>query len=1129
MANLFIAMGGSGLKTLREIRKKQRDGDYFLFVDTDTNDLVDFSERETVDLAKINVSGYLQTEPMTNPVRQKVNEWLDPNAKATMKNGPLKDGASANRPQGRLAIASIANEFKTRIKDLVTSICNINANDPDGLNTFIVLSVAGGTGSSIYLDLTQIIYDELYKIKDNNFSKPTAVFYMPDVFVKFQEGIENQSRYKTNVFAFWKELDAVQRDYFESINTNLINQSGDTVQANNSATRDTNFSKFAIISDKFNRGRVAFQAFQSAILIDHENSEGKITEIEQRYKDVARLLEMVSVKEYGGQIRSALDNSILPNAVASLNNKLPWVKQYWSAGYSEIRGGTEFFEEYVKTNLRKILYESFMGVSRATRDGLEEFVIPLLQDELLAFIEIDNYNNYNNRAVEENNKKINLHSLINDFYSQYVVINLEKHFNNGIEIHDETSGDGLKRFFDNDIKNIIGNKLIEFLNTAGFQTEGIVKRILNGIYERCVEIALTEGLQKLSYVIEELDERIDDLSMNYDTLIKGLSNQKSNIVVDDQDILNINLNDTIISQYSKIKEGPEWSVLKKNQWYENELTTLKKLVVASFNFQAAELALKLKKEICDKISWSHTSEMHARNHVNKLITSLQTKLDSEVKPKSHKYLIEKYLGYKNNALTSIIPDVSRFSSFEDFDSPQTNIFKRIFENECGIATGVKDGKSYPIIKKSDKSDQNTKSIEELLRTVFSNNKYLIKNIQSGEISDSKFIVEFDNLINDNLLSNLKTELTLGQEGDNKLTGYPKFANYTLNDWISEDIAGFVEVKNQFEKRASVFCNLRNASMSKQLWLSPSSLKKQIDEILMTGGNNNIPQYTHKETNEDAIISIKYVDNLSFDNYLKYNHYKDHYSACLNSNINNYYPHIDVRFKVAMANSLHDVENQTPILNVLKQGSNQTTAIDDKGEINKINAIKFLENYSKFYFLSKFYQCLNSDLHRGIYKNLVIDDTSFTDKMLGKGRSGIFNPPVLIENGRVVCFQSEDMGRLQDKGILWMSGNGDYFDLIEEMNTDSLTGYLQRVVLLGEEQPQEWQNLMLKSETAITNINCIKRRYAVAQDKSVFKKALSDTIGLVKNDIMNLKPFQEEYQSIFNDFFVKFSAELNRLV
>lgn len=1129
MANLFIAMGGSGLKTLREIRKKQRAGDYFLFVDTDTNDLVDFSERETVDLAKINVSGYLQTEPMTNPVRQKVNDWLDPNAKATMKNGPLKDGASANRPQGRLAIASIANEFKTRIKDLVTSICNINANDPDGLNTFIVLSVAGGTGSSIYLDLTQIIYDELYKIKDNNFSKPTAIFYMPDVFVKFQEGAENQSRYKTNVFAFWKELDAIQRDYFESINTNLITQSGDTVQANNTATRDTNFSKFAIISDKFNRGRVAFQAFQSAILIDHENSDGKITDISQRYKDVARLLEMISVKEYGGQIRSALDNSILPNAVTSLNNKLPWVKQYWSAGYAEIRGGTEFFEEYVKTNLKTILYESFMGVSRATKDGLEEFVKPLFQDNLLAFIETDNYNNNNNKAAEENNKKLNLHALIDDYWNQNIALNLEKHYNTGVEIHDETSADGLKRFFDNDIKNIISVKLLEYLNASGYQTEGIVKRALNGFYENCTEIALTEGLYKLSHVLEELDLRIDGLSMNYDAMLKSLSNQKSSVMVDNQDVLNINLNDTIISQYSKVKEGPDWSVLKKNQWYENELTTLKKLIVASFTYQAQELAIKLKKEICDKISWGPTTDMHARNHINKLISSLQTKLDSDVKPNSGKYLIEKYYGFKNNALTSIIPDVSKFSTNDTFDNPKINLFKRIFENECGIATVIKDGKSYPIIRKSDKSDNNTKSIEELLRTVFTSSKYLIKNILSGEVSDAKFIEEFDTLITDNLLTKLKTELTLGQSGDNKLTGYPKFSGYTLNDWIEEDISGFNEVKNQFEKRASVFCNLRNASVSKQLWLSPLSLKKKIDEILLVGGNTSIPQYSHKETNEDAIISIKYVDNLSFDNYLKYNHYKDHYSSCLGSNINNYYPHIDVRFKVAMANSLHDVEDQTPILNVLKQGTSQTANSDEKTAINKINAIKFLENYSKFYFLSKFYQGLNSDQHKLIFKNLVMADVSFNDKMAGKGRSGVFNPPVLIENGRVLCFQSDDISRLQDKGYIWMSGNGDFNDLIEELNVDTLTDYLQRVVLLGEEQPKEWQNLMSKSEIVNTNINCIKRRYAAAQDKSVFKKLLTDTIGQVKNDIMNLKPFQDEYQSIFNDFFVKFGAELNKLV
>ena len=1129
MANLFIAMGGSGLKTLREIRKKQRDGDYFLFVDTDTNDLVNFSERETVDLSKINVSGYLQTEPMTNPVRQKVNDWLDPNARATMKNGPLKDGASANRPQGRLAIASIAGEFKTRIKDLVTSINNINANDPDGLNTFIVLSVAGGTGSSIYLDLTQIIYDELYSLKDNNFSKPTAVFYMPDVFVNYQKGADNQSRYKTNVFAFWKELDAIQRDYFESINMNLITQSGDTNQANSSATRDTNFSKFAIISDKFNKGRVAFQAFQSAILIDHENSDGKITDMTQRYKDVARLLEMISVREYGGQIRSALDNSILPNAVTSLNNKLPWVKQYWSAGYSEIRGGSDLFQEYVKSNIKTILYENLIGTSRASKDGLDALVKPTFQDNLLSFIEIDNYSNYSNKGREENNKKINIHSLIDAYWNEKIEVNLERQYNSGVESHDDTSADGIKKLFDNDIKGMISAKLLEYLNSSGYQIDGIVKKAMNEIFENFTEIALTEGLQKLNFVFEEFDTKVDDLSMNYDSLLKELANRKTNVIVDDQDIINRNIEDSIISQYANIKEGPSFTVLKKTQWYETELTTLKKLIRASFIYQSEELALRLKKEICDKISLGKTGEMQVRTNLSKLITSLQSKVDLEVKPNSHKHLIEKYLSYKNNALTSVIPDVSKFSTSDDFKDSKVNVFKRIFENECGLATGIKNGESYFIIKKSEKTDSNTKSIEELLRTVFSNSKYLLNNIQSGEISDSKFLEEFEELIEENLISKLKTELTKGQSKDNKPTGYPKFSAFTLNEWIDEDSASFNAVKKQFEKRASVFCNIRNADVAKQLWLSPKSLKTRIDEIYQVGDNTNIPQYIYKDTNEDAIISIKYIDNLSFDNYLKYNHYKDHYSNCLGSNINNYYPHIDVRFKNAMANSLHNVEDQAPILNALKQGSSQTQ-IDDKSAINKLNAVKFLENYSKFYFLSKFYENLNNDAYKSIFKNLVMNDGAFSDQMVGLQRADKYNPPVYIENGSIICFNSTDINRLQDKGIIWMAGNsGKIENLFEVLSVDTLNDYFQRVILLGEQKPVEWTNLESKTMIIDTNFNCIKKRYASAQDKSSFKKVLSDTINQVKADIMNLNPSEDEYKSTFNDFYVKFSSELNKFI
>jgi len=1127
MANLFIAMGGSGLKTVLEIRNKQREGDYFLFVDTDTNDLHGFSEREKVDLSEVNVTNWLATEPVTNKYRKAADKWLDSYARATMKNGPLKDGASANRPQGRLAIASIAENFKNKLKDLVRSINNINQNDPDGLRTYIVLSVAGGTGSSIYLDLTQIIYDELYLLKQNNFSKPTAVFYMPDVFVGFQRD-ENVDRYKTNVFAFWKELDAIQRDYFESINMNLVVQDRDTINANASASRSTNFSKFAIVADPVtnNNSRFAFQAFQSAILIDHENAEGKITVIEQRYKDVARLLEMISVRTYGGEIRSALDNSILPNAVSSLNNKLPWVKQYWSAGYAEIRGGSELFEEYVKTNLKAILYEQFLGVSRASKDGLEAMVNPLFQDNLLCFIENDNFSGYNNKAREENNKKVNLHALIDLYWMEKIEGNLEKQYLSGVEMHDDTSADGLKRIFDNDIKGIISEKLLEYLNTSGFQVDGVVRKILGELYENSTEIALTEGLKHMSYVFEELDTKIDDLSMNYDAMLKDLANQKANIVVDDQDIINRSLADTIISQYATIKEGPSFRVLKKKQWYETELTTLKKLIKAEFIYQAEELALKLKKEICDKISFGQIGDMFVRANISKLISSLQTKIDVEVKLKSHKNLIAKYLTFKNNALTSIVPDVSRFSETHTFEDPKVNVFKRIFENECGLATGIKNGKTYFIVKKSDKSDANSKSIEEFVRLVFKDSKHLLYNVQSGEISDQKFIEEFERKIEENLISKLKTELTQGQSQEGKITGYPKFASYSLNEWINEDSASFNSVKKQFEKRASVFCNLVNVNVQQQIWLSPKSLKNRIDEIYKVDGNAGAPQYNHRETNEDAIISIKYVDNLSFDNYLKYTQYKDHYKQCLSNNINNYYPHIDVRFKNAMANSLHDVEDQTPILNVLKQGISQPQNSNDS--INKTNAIKFLGNYSNFYFLAKFYESLNNDASLSIYKNLVMSDSAFSDKMLASNRS--FTPPVFIENGSIKCFLSGDINRLQDKGYVWMSGTtGDFSIIVEELDLSKINDYFQRVILLGEQKPEEWIQLESKASILDTNFYCIKKRYAMSQDKSAFKKVLTDTINLVKSDIMKLSPSEDDYKLVFNDFYVKFSSELSKFI
>ena len=915
MVNLFIAMGGSGLKTVREIREKNRDGDYFLFIDTDTNDLVDakgnaFPDTQTIDLSKINVRSYLRTSAANNEIRKKVDTWLDPSACETMKNGPLENGSSANRPQGRLAIASIAGDFKSKIKLIIESIDDIHKNENVDIQTFIVLSVAGGTGSSIYLDLVQVLYDTLYTLKGHDFSRPTAVLYMPDVFVGFQEG-KNIDRYKTNVFAFWKELDAVLRDYFGSINPNLIT-SNYTSAANAVEIQDTNFSKFAIIADKHYQGRVPFQPFNSAILIDHENMAGQATDIKQRYKDVARLLEIISVRTYGGC--GAFDNGILPNSVKSLTNNLPWVKQYWSAGYSEIRSGRDFFDEYVKTNLKRVVYENFIGTFGASKDNIDLEVRPLFQDNFLAYIESDKYNGFDNRAKEVDGKPLNLSLLKEKFWKDYLESNIDRQYSDGVETKDESSAEGLKRLFDNDIKDKTPSKLIEFILQSGFQTDSITTKILNEFYDGGTEIALSQGLMRLSFVYEALDSRIDDLSMLYDSEIKALSDLKSTVIIESQEIINRNLADNVITQYATIKEGPAWYVLKKAQWYEAELTNLKNLIKAYYDYQANELLLKLKKEICDKISFGQSNNMHVRGNLTKVINSLTAEIDDKIKPNAHKHLVNKYLSYKNNALTTIIPNIANFA--DGFLDSNKNIFKRIFETECGIATGIKEGQPFFIQQNADKTDSNSKSIEDLIRITFNEDKFVINNMQNGSESASKFIESLDRLIETKLISNLKSILTKGQSADYTSTGYPKYIAYTLEDWIKLVPNDFNSIKSKFDKRASVFCNLINVSPAKDVWLSPEPLKKRIDDIYRADGDTNIPMYAHQVITEDSIICIKYLDNLSFDNYRKFINYKESYQICLTNNINNYYPHIDVRFKNAMSNSLHDVESQQPILNVL---------------------------------------------------------------------------------------------------------------------------------------------------------------------------------------------------------------------
>ena len=81
MANLFIGMGGSGIKTIRQISKNQTNDEgknnHFLFIDTDTKEFEGLNPDDFLDLGAANVENYLERSGLNDPLRQKMNDWFD--------------------------------------------------------------------------------------------------------------------------------------------------------------------------------------------------------------------------------------------------------------------------------------------------------------------------------------------------------------------------------------------------------------------------------------------------------------------------------------------------------------------------------------------------------------------------------------------------------------------------------------------------------------------------------------------------------------------------------------------------------------------------------------------------------------------------------------------------------------------------------------------------------------------------------------------------------------------------------------------------------------------------------------------------------------------------------------------
>lgn len=963
MANLFIGMGGSGIKTIRQIIKNQTKDEgknnHFLFIDTDSKEFEGLNPDDFLDLGAANVENYLERAGLNDPLRQKMNDWFDFSCRTLIKNQPLKEGASAIRPQGRASIVELRSAFIRIVEKKVDTLVSlINNQTHDQINIYIVLSVAGGTGSSIFLDLSFVLNDLIVRrsISQKGISyAPWTILYMPDGFAKFNQDKPHVIRdYRSNVFATWKEIDAVLRDYYAS-----------------KTSGRTNFSELAIVkADEVNASNFKFQPFANAILVDYQNEQGQIIEIEngQLYKNVAQFLKFISVKDFGGEFRTTFNNTLERTAVNSITAKNKWVKNFTAAGYTEIRGGGFLFDEYVQQKLNVGILVGIRGKEESEMSILEGHVNENLGKNLFNRIERDGFSQkYNNKAESG---VPNVHQIINQ--------NLNK-----INTHYENLSDGVTKVEDikvsaenmrtnfNSIREIVSTNFKDALKKGGVDLKKTSDAFLDDLYRELSGKVLSDGFWLVQQILDRTDEEIDLMFKKYEDDFKALENKA---IVGYDEIKNKDLLKQIEIQYNKISSGEGAPTLGKDKWYLKQLTDYKELIKAYISYKAEEVAIEIKKNICLEIASGPHGEINARKRVRELIAKLGIKIDVDLAA-DHKSLIEKFRKYTNDPLTRIVPDVSRYVS--DFENSEVNLFKELYEKECGLSFR-KDGlKILQNRKKTQETSADLKTIEDLIGLIISD-KALLTSFFDGSISTESFLQDLEKLI--------ETALDT-QALRSTLPKYGEISNLKLKDWVKRYPGDFERYKDDFEERASIFCNLNTSTATYQkLWVTSPDNEHLCTEI----SNHNRSKDTNVSiktgyTSDDVVALIKMAEGISFENYTNYLHYKDHYEKSIREIPDLMFPHIDVRFKREIKNYPSSVDDNTILVDLMKRISS-TKPSTETGTQNTDRIKLAIGIYGKLYFLAKFYE---------LAKNNGIRPTLFIEKASGDGFEEVPDFPVTI--------------------------------------------------------------------------------------------------------------------------------------
>lgn len=302
---LIIGMGGSGTRVALELKRRIIDIYKqvpplirFICIDTDFGYIRDLggeditlSENEILAITKFDANDYVRTHQNEPYLR----DWWDPDTPTRV----IMDGAGQVRPIGRLAMSVFSRQIRNRIDSIMKTISSPEAESETrrlgfsvlpstGRAFYFISSLAGGTGSGIFLDMAYLVRSIF---SHNPLDEYICVSILPEVFPL-------GPALHANTYAAMKEL-----EYFST------GQHEFTASYGHGQT--IRFSKEP--------------PFDLIFLIDNQNQMGKtIPSIEQLSRIISQSLLLTILNPVDTKARSQYDNakSALSQPMPG-TNKLP--------------------------------------------------------------------------------------------------------------------------------------------------------------------------------------------------------------------------------------------------------------------------------------------------------------------------------------------------------------------------------------------------------------------------------------------------------------------------------------------------------------------------------------------------------------------------------------------------------------------------------------------------------------------------------------------------------------------------------------------------------------------------------------------------------------------------------------